>query len=141
MNPQQTETYHRLKAIHDRYLHCLELTRQALEVDALSDGNRLSDILRDRAEALTRIRHLESGFDAGATSPGPDDEGRIEALRRKTGETVRALAAADRALHAGLEAARDRTAEELARIRQGQAVLKAYAPFRGAGGRYFDLEG
>jgi len=144
MNPPKTVAA-RLGEMLNWYKKCLRLTQQTLIEPSQLDEGQLAELLRQRSRIYLKIKNFEAGL------PTETREGRVflsglaeseipqvEAILGDLRATLEDLSRADRQLQDRMKHVLSHIEKKLGRVKQGQTMLKAYAPFRGGVAYYVD---
>jgi len=146
--PDKKTVIERLAEMAKLYCRCLDLTNEVLAEGALSEPDRLAELLQRRTGILTRIKHLEGGLETRAEDDGnyilgvPGSEtAQARKLLHDLEIVIAELVTADRSLKERLEGEFEQVGAKLKRLRRGHSALTAYAPFQGGDAYFVDRRG
>ena len=132
----QTSEKRRLEEAAGLYRECLSKTRTLVESGGLEDDTQVAELLTWRRQALTRAGALLKSCRNGAGDPRSRKK-YLADIRRSAARMLQE----DESIRDRLKKEAGAALEELERLRQGQASLKAYRPYRSNGARYIDRRG
>lgn len=138
----------RLAEMAKLYRRCLDLTNEVLAEGALSEHDRMAELLQRRTEILTRIRRLEGGLETRAEDGGKyilgvsgPETAQARKLLHDLEIVIAELVEADLSLKKRLEGELEQVGAKLKRLRRGHSALTAYAPFQGGEAYFVDRRG
>jgi len=143
--PDKKTVVERLAEMAKLYRRGLDLTNEVLAEGALSEHDRLTELLQRRTGILTRIRRLEGGGGTRAEDGGKyilgvsgPETAQVRKLLHDLEIVIAELVEADLSLKKRLEGELEQVGAKLKRLRRGHSALTAYAPFQGGDAYFID---